>query len=363
MVTVRRLLDMTAAIPHGNFTYLEEKDAREREAAGVLKDRAIVVFPPGEVHLYSNFAYAVLERLVEEVSGKPFPEFLAAELFGPLGMRGSFVGQRASAAARYDGRGAPIAPRYPLPRSSRSLHSTVEDLLTYARLHLGAGRPDGARVLGEATLENMHRLRPDVPHALFALGIGSLDLGGGTLWLLTNGRDSGVQASLSMIPSERLAVVCLVNSTGDVADDIAFRITDAAVPRFLGRLERVKEDYMAWAERPYAPAAGLSGEWGGSVYSKRGRVPLRLLFTNEGDIRVRLGGGKEETLNGVRYSEGLLTGDFTAELQTEEAARGPHRVTLSLRLKAGRLSGFAASDFTNARGNFTLASYVRLARR
>jgi CubicO group peptidase (beta-lactamase class C family) len=44
-------------------------------------------FPPGTRYLYSNSGFTLLAQVVARVSGKPFPQFCAERIFGPLGMR------------------------------------------------------------------------------------------------------------------------------------------------------------------------------------------------------------------------------------------------------------------------------------
>jgi hypothetical protein len=46
----------------------------------------------------------------------------------------------------------------------------------------------------------------------------------------------------------------------------------------------------------------------------------------------------------------------------EEAQYEPHQVTLSLRHKDGKLSGFATAEINNVRGHFSLAGYLSLFR-
>jgi CubicO group peptidase (beta-lactamase class C family) len=48
-------------------------------------------FAPGRRFAYSNSGYAFLALLIENVSGKPFAEFMKDELFIPLGMNHTFV--------------------------------------------------------------------------------------------------------------------------------------------------------------------------------------------------------------------------------------------------------------------------------
>lgn len=46
-------------------------------------------FPPGSSYRYSNSGYAVLARVVEELSGLTFPRYLQQRMFEPLGMDGA----------------------------------------------------------------------------------------------------------------------------------------------------------------------------------------------------------------------------------------------------------------------------------
>lgn len=46
-------------------------------------------FAAGTAYHYSNSGYAVLSRIVEHVSGRPFADYLREQIFAPLGMTGS----------------------------------------------------------------------------------------------------------------------------------------------------------------------------------------------------------------------------------------------------------------------------------
>jgi CubicO group peptidase (beta-lactamase class C family) len=85
--TVRRILHHTAGLPmYWNFYYaggLRQRPPFET----TLRRYGILVTAPGESYNYSNLGYAVLESIIEDVAGKPYPEFLAAEVFRPLNLR------------------------------------------------------------------------------------------------------------------------------------------------------------------------------------------------------------------------------------------------------------------------------------
>lgn len=365
-VTVRRVLNMTAAIPHGHMLFNSQAYLNPYSIDTLVQNRGMVVFPPGEVYLYSNFSYAILEKLIENVSGKPFNEFLQIEVFDPLYMKNTFISpnkkiETTAPVGLYDQNGSRLPQHYMLPRNSLAMYASLNDLLNYAKFHVDWGqfiKPPFSR----RSLEKMHDLRGEAPGALIALGLASTDLDDEHCWLLTNGQAGGMQATLSMIPSARTAVICLVNSTGSAADDLAFRITDLLVPGFLDRSLQIMDQYESLSGRPYRPRTELLGAWEGDIDANGIGIPVRLFFKERGDILVTLAEGAETILNDVGYRNGLLAGDFLGFLPMEEVQDGPHKITLSLRLHDSQLSGFVTSEINNYRGNFTLAGYVHLSR-
>ena len=52
-------------------------------------------FAPGTRYAYSNFGYAVLGRIVEQLSGQPYADFVRTRLFAPLGVTRPFLGRTA----------------------------------------------------------------------------------------------------------------------------------------------------------------------------------------------------------------------------------------------------------------------------
>lgn len=50
-------------------------------------------FDPGTRYAYSNFGYCVLGRVIEEVSGKPYHEYVSQQILTPLGIRRMRLGK------------------------------------------------------------------------------------------------------------------------------------------------------------------------------------------------------------------------------------------------------------------------------
>jgi CubicO group peptidase (beta-lactamase class C family) len=367
--TLRSVLNMTSSIPHGELVFRSRADFDAYTSADLVRHRGLLVFPPGETYVYSNFAYGVLEHVIEHVSGMPYSTFMAREVFEPLGMRQSLLFADAPVpgvrlATKYDAPGRVSEEAFAVPQSSLGMHASLEDLLRYARFHLKASAPDQRRILSDRWLDAMHRERPELAtvDSLVALGWGSIDLEG-TLWLLSNGRARGAQSALSLIPSEGLAVVCLTNITGNDADETAFRITDALVPGFLERFGRRRASWEAQTAPPYEPKRELLGEWRGAIRTAAGETKVTLEFQQDGDVHVKLEGQHEVLLNAVRYEDGLLTGEFLGQCPVERPVAHPHEIQLGLRLRNGRLSGYAKSISSSDAGRFGLPAYISLTRR
>lgn len=90
-MTIRHFLTHTSGIPD----YMEigagwdpDRIAFNDDIIAMLaKNKPAVLFKPGEKWEYSNTAYALLATIIGRVSGKPFGEFLAENIFRPAGMK------------------------------------------------------------------------------------------------------------------------------------------------------------------------------------------------------------------------------------------------------------------------------------
>ena len=93
-ITIRQLLHHTSGMPD----YMELADLHwdpERVLTNgdlidlLAKHRPPRYFAPGERFEYSNTGYVLLGEIISRVSGMPYAEFMAKEIFEPLGMNDS----------------------------------------------------------------------------------------------------------------------------------------------------------------------------------------------------------------------------------------------------------------------------------
>jgi CubicO group peptidase (beta-lactamase class C family) len=135
-VTIRHLLTHTSGLP--NYTDFGSYEPSQMQPA--TPDLLIarfrnepLLYPPGTTYSYENSDYVLLGRIIEQVSGQPYADFLRDTIFTPLQMRDSGVaaglGGEPGYAVGYSGPGAPAPPLDPSTLfSAGSVYSTVEDM-------------------------------------------------------------------------------------------------------------------------------------------------------------------------------------------------------------------------------------------
>lgn len=155
-VTARRLLSHTAGLTDGlgyaGFepgTPVQTIEASLTEAADPMPGadgRTRIGLEPGTAWAYSGGGYALLELLIEEISGEPFADYMKREVLDPLGMsRATFdldEAQAAGLAPCFDAEGAPCAYRRFAAPAAASLHASAADLTRFLQAQMeGASDP------------------------------------------------------------------------------------------------------------------------------------------------------------------------------------------------------------------------------
>jgi CubicO group peptidase (beta-lactamase class C family) len=173
-------------------------------------------FLPGSKSSYSNTGYGFLAYIIEQVSGKPYDEFVTDEILKPTGMKdtGTFrdeelIANRASgyqpAIAESGVRNAPFYDKAILTGSG-SLYSTTGDLDVWSQ------------AIEHGRFFDMQRLS-------HPYGWGERQTKNGHKYIEQSGRAPGFAAHLSIFPNDDLTVVVLGNledaAVNVIADDLA----------------------------------------------------------------------------------------------------------------------------------------------
>jgi CubicO group peptidase (beta-lactamase class C family) len=170
-VTPRRLLSHTAGLTDGlgyagfepgePVQSLEESLTRTADASPGASGVVRVGYEPGSEWRYSGGGYALLQLLVEEVSGESFEAYMQRTVFQPLGMARSSYNWTPDSGSRlatfYDVDSRPATHYRFSAVAATSLYTSVSDLTRFIQAHLPGenGEPIGRGVLEPATIDQM----------------------------------------------------------------------------------------------------------------------------------------------------------------------------------------------------------------
>jgi CubicO group peptidase (beta-lactamase class C family) len=289
-ISLRLLLTHTSGVP--NVSDMPEYAAASRfhqtprSLVEIFKNKPLD-FPPGTKYAYSNSSYNLLAYVIEQVSHKPYGDFLRENIFVPLGLKdtghdGDAAEVIPGAAAGYQPRGVARIGNAPYidwssKTGSASLYSTTADLLRFIRAY------SEGEVIRKSTVDQLWTKRTGNNFGWFVRE------SHGELAVATNGRSPGFTSSAEYYPARRLAVIVQSNSyslvsQSPIAEDlaaialgknvpvpqkiVAMKVAEAELSRIAGTY-RFGDDF-------FRPAAQVririvSGEaildWGGDYFS------------------------------------------------------------------------------------------------
>ncbi|HUF50975.1 MAG TPA: serine hydrolase domain-containing protein, partial [Longimicrobiales bacterium] len=197
-----------------------------------------VNFAPGSEHLYSNMGYSLLAEVVERVSGRPFGEFLEANVFQPLGMTSThvhndhqrIVRNRAYSYAAAGSSGWRNAVLSYANQGATSLFTTAGDLARWLN-NFETAQVGGAAAIAQMRQRGILTNGDTLPYA-FAIVRGAHR--GRETWG-HSGSDAGFRSYVVHFPQARLGVVVLSNAASANPSRLALQIADV----YLGETAQV----------------------------------------------------------------------------------------------------------------------------
>lgn len=230
-ILVRHLISHTNGIDADlYFPDDRGRDALKAYVSG-LAENCGTLFEPGERLSYSNGGMIVAGRLLEVVTGVPYPELLRREVYAPVGMTNSSTSAeaailRSTAIGHFpDPRTGAARPTdlFTLPDTwgpaGGTPIGTVADLLAFGRTHLAGGvAPTGTRVLSAESTALMQQavVDPGTPNTP-PMGLGWVRyLIGDTTVLAMSGASPGGVAILCVLPEHDLVFAAYGNTPGAI---------------------------------------------------------------------------------------------------------------------------------------------------
>ncbi len=222
-ITVRHLISHASGVPGSNmrnaFNFAPipgyAEDTVETLAGARLKHE------PGELAVYCNDGFTLVELLVKQLSGLSYTSFVQREILAPLDM--SLSGYSLTAAAE----GSFVHPYHKgrrMPQemcaafATGGLFSTPTDMLKLARMFIKKGMSEDQRIVSEDAVREMGldqspraRINPTAPSWHWGLGWDSvrqagIDAGGLRCWN-KNGGTTFFTSDFFVLPDARLAMM------------------------------------------------------------------------------------------------------------------------------------------------------------
>jgi CubicO group peptidase (beta-lactamase class C family) len=228
-ITIRHLIHHTsgvrdfvhlAALAGVQYSDLTANDER----AWIMRQKELN-FKPGEMYLYSNSEYILLDLIVKRVSGKAMPEFAEENIFKPLGMsntrtqtdRTMVVKNRATGYFPRPGGGftANVSKR-------GAMDTTVEDLFLWDQNFYNNKLGFGPDLVSEQLTTGMLNNGEQVTYAFGLLvveynGLKVIGHGGG---------GGGFNSAMFRYPEQNFSVMCLCNAEKVDPGELTAQVAD-----------------------------------------------------------------------------------------------------------------------------------------
>lgn len=283
-ITIRQLLAHRSGI--NSITDAEDllawkDDPVPRDSMLARMARRAPVFAPGTQTGYSNSNYILLTYLIEDLTGRSYPEALEEYVLAPLALERTTADAlvdlaEGHALGYYWGpsgweRATDTHPSVPL--GAGAIAATAEDVARFYR-----GLLTG-RVVGDSALAQMLTLGEDPPH--MGLGVFPMPFGDKRGYG-HNGSIDGFQSQAGYWPADSLAVVWLGNATRTTPNDIMI----AALSASYGQEVAIPDFNPRTVEPEGAYLDSLAGTYTSSEF------PLDIELTNGDGVLVAQASGQ-----------------------------------------------------------------------
>lgn len=243
------------------------------------------IFPPGETTAYSNYATSLAGYIVERVSGQKFDQYVAKNIFEPLGMTHSSFTQPLSKnlaplmSNGYKlGSGDPNDFEIVIAYPAGSLSSSAGDMAKFMIAHLQDGQYEGHTILKPETARLMHSQALTYDPAAHGMCLGFYEESRNGLRIFGHGGDTVYfHSDLHLIPEKNLGFFISYNSGGKGEIDARGAVWEQLLDRYY--------PYSMPAVKPLKDSKNNQAVAGTYILSRRSegalfRLPYLLLESN-----------------------------------------------------------------------------------
>ena len=206
----------------------------------IIKTMPTVIHKPGEVYKYDNFVSMLQGYIVEQVSGKPFHQYVNDNIFKPLGMKNSqFVltpGMESSLATGYNERREPLPPYNTIPTDmpQGSMLTTGSDMAKFMLAHLNEGSLGEARILRKETVKEMQSVQkaihPKVPTMTYGFEFVMHHKFNDQYVIGKGGSIPGFASWMWLLPEQKVGAFIVYNNNSDLRNHLFEAFMDRYYP-------------------------------------------------------------------------------------------------------------------------------------
>ena len=383
-VSCSNLLSHTSGLPmHFQYFYDDDKLAIP-DVMQVADQYGIIVNPPSSKYVYANLGYGILGKVIAEISGKSFNDYMTEEIFGPLGMTQTTIDisskTKNKLAKRYDIKGNLIPFSFSDTPGAGNVSTTIQDLIQFGKFHLGNTPEDGRSLLSNKTIKSMQQKQ----YADNANGRNTYGLG----WFFDDkqykykmvyhaGGMDGIDAMIRILPEKNIVVAALSNQYSEYTHELTEQILLNMIPdlKSVETKQTQKQEAAVQEKSKEIKQSDLIGNWNGHIVTDNELIPIELVFQEDGDIHVNMPIQFESMLlrtnifdvqhkmllNKRFFNNGHLMGWYAGNIPGEHLLRCPQTTRLNLEYRNGKLIGTAAALASHpSRMHYALSYYLEL---
>lgn len=188
-------------------------------------------YPPGEEMSYANIGYSILGYIVELVTNMTFYEYCNRYIFKPLEMENTSFKLNdlniSQIAVPYE-HGQPLLHYSILDYPAGGLRTNVIDLSHFLIAHMNKGKYKNVSILGEDSINEMHRVQYPSKKYGFEYGLGfQIWKIGGEKYIGHTGGLYGVATKMVYRESDKVGIIFFMNKgVNNLRDIIAFSLIE-----------------------------------------------------------------------------------------------------------------------------------------
>ena len=320
LISIRHLLTHTSGLPVEPWYFDWSKRPMLNDIIENLHNLTLAL-PPSTRFKYSNLAYTIIGKIIENVTGMTYEDYITKHVLAPIGMTNSgfdldiqkkyATGYRSF--RRQSERESVQLLDYNGWSPAGGLYSNLEDLSKYVSWMLRVYSGQDSSLLDVQTLRDMHRVSW-VPNSWgYGIGLGFFIYKNSEKMIGHGGQNPGFKTDITILPEAKIGIITLTNGEDipelpDQSGSISARVLDHLVPFFKDQ-EVQKPNTKLINLKPYTGTySGYWGEYKAVVINKELTI-FRLSNKNPDTYILKLKHIKEHTFRVISNKIGRWKGE------------------------------------------------------